>query len=133
MAKPTRSPVLGIIAFLAVIVLGVVLCILSYSAGESMAPVLAQGGVFNGSGSYSSGYEAGQSMTPAEQDQVMGAFTPTVPIGIIGLVAWVVSIVATATRRGRGWGVAGLIIGIFMPLAGFLAIVAGVMASGYAG
>jgi len=37
---------------------------------------------------------------------------------LFGLVGLIVSIVATARKAGRGWGIAGIILGIVAPIAG---------------
>lgn len=39
---------------------------------------------------------------------------------LAGFVGWIISIVATATRRGRGAGIWGIVLGIISPIAGFI-------------
>lgn len=46
--------------------------------------------------------------------------------GFTGFAGWVVSIVATAMARGRGWGVAGIILGVLSPFI-VLAVMVAVM------
>jgi len=44
---------------------------------------------------------------------------------VIGLGGWIVSIVATATKRGRAFGIIGIVLGVLAPLGYF--VIAGVL------
>ena len=44
-----------------------------------------------------------------------------------GIAGWVTGIVATATRRGRSYGVWSIILGVLAPFIGILALVLALM------
>jgi len=118
--KPHRSPVLGIIAFLAILVLGAGLGFLGYQLGAMVGPILQQYDPDTLSMSY---------VPPDVQQQIVASAMPGFAVAIAGFVAWIIAIIAIATRRGRGWGVFGLILGIIAPIAGLLCIGLGAYAA----
>lgn len=111
---PQKSPALGIIGCVAVIVLGVIFSVLYYQVGVIM-------------GSDVDFY--GSPTIDYNDPELMRLAMPTGLVGIVGLGAFIVSIVATATKRGRGWGVAGIILGVFAPIIGLVMCVVGAMSS----
>ncbi|WP_152361063.1 hypothetical protein [Microlunatus speluncae] len=61
--------------------------------------------------------------TPAMSPEAVLPFTSVMSNAGVGtgLTGFVLSVVAVATRRGRMWGVFGLVLGILvLPLAGFV-------------
>lgn len=48
---------------------------------------------------------------------------------LAGLVGWVISIVATASRRGRAAGIWGIVLGIIAPIAAFIVFVVAMVPS----
>ena len=44
-----------------------------------------------------------------------------------GLAGWITGIVATATRRGRSYGVMAIILGVLAPVIGVFLVVAALM------
>jgi len=111
--KPHGSPVLGIVAFLAILVLGAGLGFLAYQLGTMVGPILNQ---------YDPDTLSMNYVPPDVQQQIVASATPGFIVSIAGFVAWIVAIIAIATRRGRGWGVFGLILGIIAPIAGVLCL-----------
>lgn len=56
--------------------------------------------------------------TIAYAETAVGTIGAAVLSCIAGLIGWVISIVATATRRGRVWGIVGIVLGVLaLPLA----------------
>ena len=94
-----KSPVLGIIGCVGVVVLGIVFAATYHSFGYNFP-------YFSASSS----------------DAVMRAATPYL-LGIVisaflGFGCLIVSIVATATNRGRPWGIVGIVLGVIAPFVG---------------
>ncbi len=113
-----NSPLLGMIALGGVAVCGVVLCWLMWRMGAMVGPLaMASGG----------------SMTQAELTQALteqlggsGILALNVA-GYGGIAAWITGIVATATRRGRTYGVWAIILGILAPIVAIIMMVAAMM------
>ena len=116
----TRSPILGIISLVAIVFLTIVLSFQCYQWGIDSGPILREY-VPTGTDFSNLPDEA------AYQISVLAA--PTVPAGMFGLIAWIVAIVATATKRGRSFGVLGIIIGALAPIIALLALGAGLAAT----
>ena len=94
-----KSPLLGVIGCVGVVVFGVAFSFAYYNAGLVLGP------------DFHPDY-----MTDEDQRAVI----PVVIVGFLGLCAWVVSIVATATDRGRAWGIVGIVLGVLAPIIGAL-------------
>jgi hypothetical protein len=70
------------------------------------------------------------STQPDLAQKVMGQLGGVLPAlgsasGVVGFVGWILGIVAAATKRGRGFGVTAIVLGVLAPI---IAVVAAVVA-----
>lgn len=113
-AKP-RSAVLGIIGFAIVAIAGAIIVMLGLSVSGPMAAIMSL--VPPGTTQIDP-----ETIPPELMEQLAGPMTGMGMASFAGFVGWIVSIVATVTKRGRGWGVAGIILGIIAPVAALIAM-----------
>ena len=116
-AKPEarRSPVLGIVGFAIVALAGVISVILGLVMADPMAAIVAL--VPPGTTEIDM-----STIPPALLEQLTAPMSGLMLTGLAGTAGWVVSIIAAVTNRGRGWGVAGIILGIIAPVAALIAM-----------
>jgi hypothetical protein len=115
---PRRSPALGMIAFGLVLVLGVVMSAVAYQMGVIMAPLMV-----------------GRSATTDQEELariVMEQLGAPALLGLNlalygGTAAWILGIVAAATRRGRSYGIWAIILGVLAPVAAIVAMIVAMM------
>ena len=111
-----RSPILGIIALLVVLICGVVLSVSLFRMGGLLGQLAVNGTVEI------------SSQTQLQEEvlsQLGGIWTLLVyGSGLLGFVGWIVGIVAVATKRGRAFGVVTIILGVIAPIAAFAAMFA---------
>ena len=109
-----RSPILGIIALLVVLICGVVLSVGLFRMGGLLGQLAVNGTVEI------------SSQTQLQEEvlsQLGGIWTLLVyGSGLLGFVGWIVGIVAVATKRGRAFGVVTIILGVLAPIAAFAAM-----------
>jgi len=113
-AKP-RSPILGIVGLGIVVVTGIIAILIGFSMAGPMAELMAY--VPPGSTQIDA-----SRLPPELLEAMVGPMTGLGLASFAGFVGWIISIVAAATNRGRGWGVAGIILGILAPIAVLLAM-----------
>lgn len=107
-ARAPRSPVLGMIGLGLVVVSTIAMIVAIIPITQF---IIATADLSAGSTGVNNAY-----LTELLLEQLpMQALALNV-FGFTGLAGWVISIIATATRRGRGWGVFGIILGILAPL-----------------
>lgn len=114
----TRSPLLGMISLGVVVVCGVLMAYLFYRAGD------IAGGLMT-----TSGPRLDQEQLQAELMARMSTFELMLwnftMLG--GMAAWVCGIVATATKRGRGYGIWAIVLGVLAPIAAIAAMFVSLM------
>ena len=116
-AQP-RSPLLGMIALGVVVVCTVVFAWLFWRMGQQLGPFLAGAG----------GTLSEDELATVLQQQLGAPGVLTLQLAMFGGIAgWVTGIVATATRRGRSYGVWSIILGVLAPFIGILALVLALM------
>lgn len=118
-----RSSLLGIIALVVVAVCGVAGIALSYQFGHAYALVAAQLGISTQGPTPSTAELQNDPRFAAFVTTQMGVIQGIMAVCVAGLVGWVLAIVATATRRGRAFGIIGIILGIAAPIGMFVAMV----------
>lgn len=127
-APEKKSSMLGIIGFAVVVLSTLVAIVLAAGSGPAFSQYLA---IFPPNATQEQIQQILNSMTPAEQQALGSAFVgPLLGVtvaSIAGFIGWIVSIVATATARGRGWGIAGIILGVLAPVAIFFAMMAAIV------
>lgn len=124
-SQPTKkSSALGITGFAVVVLsllVGIGLAIASSPAFVSLMSIIPPGAT-----TQAEIQQVWAQLPQAQQDAIARQLGgPLAGIGVaslVGLIGWVISIVATATARGRGWGIAGIIVGVLAPVAIFFAL-----------
>lgn len=122
-APATKSSTLGLVGFGIVIVCAIVLSVVSYQIGGGYARLLVDLNIDPAT----SDPEV-LANDPRFQEFAMSLATPFMlglAASIAGLVGWIISIVATAQNRGRGFGIAGIVIGVLAPIIAFFVMSAG--------
>lgn len=117
-----KKKTVGVVAF----VLGVVALVLGVIAGYVFGTTLVNSSVFDQM------VQNGGSTTPDQSEMNALAGDPGFLVGgllfgvgtLLGLWAIVQGIIAAVTKRGRGWGVFGLVLAVLGPIAVFVAYVA---------
>jgi hypothetical protein len=105
-----RSPILGLIALALVAVSGIVLSLYALRLGSVL-------GDFVSGGSLSVDASNQAEVATAITSQIGAAFSTLGNLsGVVGFVGWILGIVATVTKRGRGPGVAAIILGVLAPI-----------------
>jgi len=111
-----RSPILGIIALLVVLICGVVLSVSLFRMGGLLGQLAVNGTVEI------------SSQTQLQEEvlsQLGGIWTLLIyGSGLLGFVGWILGIVAVATKRGRALGVVTIILGVLAPIAACVAMFA---------
>ncbi|MGV8848086.1 MAG: hypothetical protein ACOH16_00935 [Propionibacteriaceae bacterium] len=113
-APTNRSPILGILALALVVISGIVLSLYSWRVGSVL-------------GSYVIGSSLNidqSNQTEIAQQIVSQLGTGFASLGglsgVVGFVGWILGIIAAATKRGRGFGVLAIILGILAPIVAFV-------------
>ena len=117
-APVKRSSILGIIGLALVVICGVILSVYLYKIGAVAGPY-AQNGTLD------------TTTQPQLVQDVMNQMGTILPLlGSLsvagGLIGWIIGIVATATKRGRGFGVTAIILGVLAPILAFVAMFVGI-------
>ena len=113
-----RSALLGMIALGVVAVATVLFCWAMWRTGVVMGPLFASSG----------GRMSNSELTQVLLEQMGEAALLALNIGMYaGLAGWITGIVATATRRGRSYGVMAIILGVLAPVIGVFLVVAALM------
>jgi hypothetical protein len=119
-AAPTKkSPILGIISLAIVVICGVVLTLYLYRIGVVAGPYAVSGTLDT-------------TNQPELVQNVVNQLGGVLPmLGgtsiFVGLVGWILGIVATASKRGRGFGVMAIILGILAPIIAVVVLVVTLM------
>lgn len=111
-APTKRSPVLGMIALGVVLVCGVIFTWLMWNLGVTGAPLFVQA--------------AGDQEVATQLLLDQLGTTGTVLLNVStygGFAAWVAAIVATATNRGRAYGIWGIVMGVLSPVIAVVAFI----------
>lgn len=110
-----RSPLLGMIALGGVVVCAVVLSWLTWRMGVVLGPMAAQTG----------GNLDQAAMTEYLSRQLGGSGMLLLNAATLGgFACWILGIVATATKRGRSYGIWAIILGVLAPIVALVAMVA---------
>lgn len=115
-----RSPMLGLVSLAIIVVAAMVCIVFAYQFGHGLGVLMKQMGITT---------QGAPSTSSLQNDPRLQAYiTQSAGIGqaiglssIAGLAAWIAAIVATATRRGRAYGITGIILGVIAPIAAFMA------------
>jgi len=106
-----KSPVLGIVGLGIVVVCTIIYFVFSYSLYNSLFDILGPDWANTG---------AVPEMSTLTDAQVSAIIGPGVGIAIsslVGMVGLIISIVATAQKKGRGMAIAGIILGVLAPFS----------------
>ena len=113
--KTAKSPVLGIIGTASAVLCAVIGGVLFYQLYAVMYDTYGPS-IFSGGSVILDPY----SLPANAMSTLMGSTVGLLIISVIGIVGWILSIVATATNRGRIFGVIGLIAGIVLPVVAII-------------
>lgn len=115
-----RSKTLGLVGFGIVALCTVVLAVVSYLLGGQFGQFVLDYGV-----------EALENIDPSDQvfigfsQQIQGLSTTGMLATFGGIAGWIVSIIATGQRRGRNFGIWGIVLGVLAPIIGIIALMVG--------
>ncbi len=113
-----RSPLLGMIALGGVVICGVVFSWLMWRMGAVIGPIAVSSG----------GNLSQDELTQLLLNQLGASGAAALNVAAYGGIGfWIAGIVATATRRGRAYGVWSIILGILAPIIGIVMMVAALM------
>ena len=117
-ATQPRSPLLGMIALGVVVICTVVFAWLFWRIGQQLGPYLMGAG----------GTLSQDELATVLEQQLGGSGMLALQLSMLGGIAgWITGIVATATRRGRSYGVWSIILGVLAPFIGIFAVVLALM------
>lgn len=118
-AQP-QSNTMGMVGLGIVAVCALALAIVSYIIGSAMGQLMLDYGI-----------DAMQNPDPNDTmmieltQRVQGPSTIGMLATVAGIAGWIVSIIATSRRRGRSFGIWGIVLGILAPIIAILAFMAG--------
>lgn len=117
-----QNKTLGLVGFGIVALCTVILAVVGYLIGSTMGQFMLDYGI-----------ESMQNPDPNDPlmialgQQVSGLVTGGMFATVGGIVGWIISIIATSRRRGRTFGIWGIVLGILAPIIGFIAMIVGMM------
>ena len=113
-APAKKSPILGILALAIVVLCGVLLSWYMWKVGSVLGPYMTGGTL---------------TIDASNQTEIANAINAQLGAGVaslgglsgfVGFVGWILGIVATVTKRGRGFGVMAIILGVLAPIIAFV-------------
>ncbi len=113
-----KSPVLGIIGLAVVVVAAVIFYILSFNLYATIFQSIPYDQLASGS---IDTVEMLENLPQSAIDQIGGTTAGLFGISIVGIVGWVLSIVATVQNKGRVFGIIGIVAGVIAPFLFFVA------------
>lgn len=126
-APEERPATMGLIAMAVVVISAIVLWVVSWMIGQDIGDLFVTTGLDP------------ETMDPdvlardpefqAWMTRAQALWTAVTLSVLAGIVGWILSIVAAASRRGRGFGVVGIIVGVLAPLIAFGLFFAGMWPS----
>ena len=118
--EPPQAKTLGLVGVAVVAICTLVVAIASYLVGASMGQFVLDYGLDS-----MQNPDPNDPMLIAFAQQLQGPFTAITFGTLAGIVGWIVSIIAVSRRRGRTFGIWGIILGILAPIIGVIAMMAG--------
>jgi hypothetical protein len=119
-AAPTKkSPILGVLALAIVVISGVVLTLYLQKIGAVAGPYAVNGTLDTTT----------QPQLVADVTSQLGGILPMLGGASIftGLIGWILGIVAAASKRGRGFGVMAIVLGVLAPIIAVIVLVVTLM------
>lgn len=123
-----KSPILGIVGGGIVLVAGIIFFAFAYSLWSGMFNILGPDYVNNINNGITPDFD---SFTDAQFATLQGPLLGMLVTTLIGIVGFVLSIVATAQNKGRIFGIIGIVLGVLAPLSIFIAASMAGAAYGY--
>ncbi len=114
-APAKKSPALGAIALALVVICGAISTFYLWRVGSVAGQFAVDGSLDT-------------STQPELVQEVLNQLGGVLPMvgnasGFVGLLGWILGIVATATKRGRGFGITAIILGVLAPIIAVVALV----------
>ncbi|MCC2592881.1 hypothetical protein LKO27_05570 [Tessaracoccus sp. OS52] len=119
-APVERSGTLGVVGLVIVIVAAVALLICSWLLGQALSDLFLAIG--QDPTAINSEELARDPRFQEFANQASGQWLIASLAVVGGLVGWIMSIVATATRRGRGFGIMGIVLGVLAPVLALITL-----------
>lgn len=116
------SPWLGRAGLALVVVMGVALQVISLAVGRLMGQVFQRAGTTT-----TPDAQTIQTMYPEQWRGLVSYMTAGMAVGFLGLVGWVLCIVAASRRSSRGLAITGIIVGVLAVVLGFVMMVVGMV------
>ncbi|WP_282006418.1 hypothetical protein [Propioniciclava sinopodophylli] len=117
-----QSKTLGLIGLGIVAVCTIILAVVGYNVGAQVGQFMLDYGI-----DAMQNPDPNDPMVIALGQQVAGSTTAGIFATLAGIAGWIVSIIAVSRRRGRTFGIGGIILGILAPIVGFIAFAVGLM------
>ena len=118
--EPPQSKTLGLIGLAVVAICTLVVAIAGYLVGAGMGQFMLDYGIDS-----MQNPDPNDPMLIAFGQQLQGPFTAITFGTLAGIVGWIVSIIAVSRRRGRTFGIWGIVLGILAPIIGVIAMMVG--------
>lgn len=112
-----RPATLGLVAMSIVVIAAVVLSVVSFMVGQEIGELFASTGL--DPENVDPDVLANDPQFREWAARAQSQWTILTLSVLAGLVGWIMSIVAAATRRGRAFGIVGIIVGVAAPLVAF--------------
>jgi len=119
-----KSQVFGIVSLCIVVVCGIVYFLCAKGLYDAMFEALGTGWATTGS------VPATSTLTPEQMSLVAGPAVGWMISAVIGLVGFILSIVAAVQNKGRIYAVIGIILGVLAPFSFFIAAAVSMSAHG---
>lgn len=119
-----KSNRLGIVGLATVAVCAVVLTVVSYLMGQQSGQFMVDYGMDPAS---MQNPDPTDPMIIAFSQKIQGLYSAGIVATLAGIGGWIISIVAAVQRKGRTFGIWGIILGVTAPVIALIALVAGMM------
>jgi hypothetical protein len=128
-AAPAKKSKLGLIGLIIVAVGAIAGCFATWSFGAVYAQVLEY---LVNSGAVISGGQIDVNSLPLEVQEYFGTYgmlylTISFIASLVGIVGFVISIIAAVQNKGRPQGIVGIILGVLAPILMFVVFMAQIM------
>lgn len=119
-----KSPVLGVVGLCIVVICAIIFFLCSKATYDAFFTA------FGSSWAYSGNIPDASSITPEQMNLFIGPLIGLMVSALIGLVGFILSIVATVRNQGRIYAIVGIVLGVLAPFSIFIAIAMSMSAHG---
>jgi uncharacterized membrane protein len=119
-----KSPVLGVVGLGVVVVCGIIFFLCGKATYDAMFDALGTGWAYSGNIPDTS------AITSDQMSLIMGPLVGLMISALVGLVGFILSIVATVQNKGRIYAIVGIVLGVLAPFSIFIAVAMSMSAHG---